>query len=38
MQGQWLKQAGFDIGGTLTVKIMGGCLVLLSGSDDTKIY
>ncbi|WP_338114276.1 SymE family type I addiction module toxin [Xenorhabdus indica] len=35
LKGQWLKQAGFDIGGTLTVKIMDGCLVLIPDSDDT---
>ncbi|WP_099120288.1 SymE family type I addiction module toxin [Xenorhabdus sp. KK7.4] len=33
---QWLKQAGFDVGGTLTVKIMDGCLVLIPDSDDTR--
>nr|WP_262947115.1 type I toxin-antitoxin system SymE family toxin [Xenorhabdus indica] len=37
LKGQWLKQAGFDIGGTLTVKIMDGCLVLIPDSDDTRI-
>ncbi|PHM49633.1 SymE family type I addiction module toxin [Xenorhabdus miraniensis] len=36
LKGQWLKQAGFEIGGTLTVKIMDGCLVLIPDSDDTK--
>ncbi|OTA18463.1 endoribonuclease [Xenorhabdus vietnamensis] len=36
LKGQWLKQAGFDIGGTLTVKIMEGCLVLIPDSDDTR--
>ncbi|WP_338805361.1 SymE family type I addiction module toxin [Xenorhabdus griffiniae] len=36
LKGQWLKQAGFDIGGTLTVKIMDGCLVLIPDSDDTR--
>ncbi|MBD1229606.1 type I toxin-antitoxin system SymE family toxin [Xenorhabdus griffiniae] len=35
LKGQWLKAAGFDIGGTLTVKIMAGCLVLIPDSDDT---
>ncbi|WP_426578127.1 SymE family type I addiction module toxin [Xenorhabdus stockiae] len=33
---QWLKQAGFDVGGTLTVKIMDGCLVLIPDSNDTR--
>ncbi|MCC8368416.1 type I toxin-antitoxin system SymE family toxin [Xenorhabdus sp. PB61.4] len=36
LKGQWLKQAGFEIGGTLTVKIMDGCLVLIPNSDDTR--
>ncbi|WP_438804861.1 SymE family type I addiction module toxin [Proteus mirabilis] len=33
---QWLKQVGFEIGGTLTVKIMDGCLVLIPDSDDSR--
>ncbi|MDC9598939.1 SymE family type I addiction module toxin [Xenorhabdus anantnagensis] len=36
LKGQWLKAAGFDIGGTLTVKIMDGCLVLIPDSDETQ--
>ncbi|MDC9603720.1 SymE family type I addiction module toxin [Xenorhabdus griffiniae] len=36
LKGQWLKQVGFEIGGTLTVKIMDGCLVLIPDSDDTR--
>ncbi|MBC8955021.1 SymE family type I addiction module toxin [Xenorhabdus sp. PB62.4] len=36
LKGQWLKQAGFDVGGTLTVKILDGCLVLIPDSDDTR--
>ncbi|PHM39917.1 SymE family type I addiction module toxin [Xenorhabdus miraniensis] len=36
LKGQWLKQAGFEIGGTLTVKIMDGCIVLIPDSDDTR--
>ncbi|MEQ1969170.1 SymE family type I addiction module toxin [Xenorhabdus nematophila] len=35
LKGQWLKTAGFEIGATLTVKIMEGCLVLIPDSDDT---
>ncbi|MCC8422922.1 SymE family type I addiction module toxin [Photorhabdus thracensis] len=35
LKGQWLKAAGFDIGGTLTVKVMNGCLVLIPDSDNT---
>ncbi|MDC9598101.1 SymE family type I addiction module toxin [Xenorhabdus anantnagensis] len=36
LKGQWLKAAGFDIGGTLTVKIMDGCIVLIPDSDGTR--
>ncbi|MBD2786195.1 type I toxin-antitoxin system SymE family toxin [Xenorhabdus sp. DI] len=36
LKGQWLKQAGFDIGGSVTVKIMDGCLVLIPDSDETS--
>ncbi|WP_099118750.1 SymE family type I addiction module toxin [Xenorhabdus ishibashii] len=36
LKGQWLKAAGFDIGGTLTVKIMEGCLVLIPDNDETN--
>ncbi|WP_338805444.1 SymE family type I addiction module toxin [Xenorhabdus griffiniae] len=36
LKGPWLKAAGFAIGGTLTVKIMDGCLVLIPDSDDTR--
>ncbi|AYA39735.1 SymE family type I addiction module toxin [Xenorhabdus nematophila] len=35
LKGQWLKQAGFNIGGSVTVKIMEGCLVLIPDSDET---
>ncbi|MBD2816641.1 type I toxin-antitoxin system SymE family toxin [Xenorhabdus sp. Flor] len=36
LKGQWLKQAGFDIGGSVTVKIMDGCLVLIPASSETN--
>ncbi|MBD2812696.1 type I toxin-antitoxin system SymE family toxin [Xenorhabdus sp. Vera] len=35
LKGQWLKQAGFDIGDSVMVKIMDGCLVLIPDSDET---
>ncbi|WP_338805377.1 SymE family type I addiction module toxin [Xenorhabdus griffiniae] len=35
LTGRWLKAAGFEIGGTLTVKIMNGCLVLIPDSNET---
>ncbi|MBD2816698.1 hypothetical protein ID850_18650 [Xenorhabdus sp. Flor] len=31
-----MKPLHFDIGGTLTVKIMDGCLVLIPDSDETN--
>ncbi|MBD2782879.1 type I toxin-antitoxin system SymE family toxin [Xenorhabdus sp. 38] len=36
LKGQWLKQAGFEIGDSVTVKIMDGCLVLIPDSDETN--
>ncbi|SFU84096.1 SymE family type I addiction module toxin [Xenorhabdus koppenhoeferi] len=35
LKGQWLKAAGFETGGSVTVKIMAGCLVLIPDSDET---
>ncbi|MBI6550808.1 SymE family type I addiction module toxin [Xenorhabdus lircayensis] len=36
LKGQWLKQAGFETGGSVTVKIMDGCLVLIPASSETN--
>ncbi|WP_045959712.1 SymE family type I addiction module toxin [Xenorhabdus poinarii] len=36
LTGRWLKTAGFEIGGSLTVKIMAGCLVLIPASSETN--
>ncbi|MGS0629694.1 MULTISPECIES: SymE family type I addiction module toxin [Photorhabdus] len=36
LKGQWLRQAGFNTGGQITVKVMDGCLVLIPDSDDTR--
>ncbi|NHB90370.1 SymE family type I addiction module toxin [Photorhabdus tasmaniensis] len=36
LKGQWLKQAGFDTGGQITVKVMDGCLVLIPDSEATQ--
>ncbi|MBI6550736.1 type I toxin-antitoxin system SymE family toxin [Xenorhabdus sp. VLS] len=36
LKGQWLKQAGFETGGAVTVKIMDGCLVLIPASSETN--
>ncbi|AYA39747.1 type I toxin-antitoxin system SymE family toxin [Xenorhabdus nematophila] len=38
LKGQWLKAAGFEIGGSVTVKIMEGCLVLIPDSDETNSF
>ncbi|MDE9429821.1 SymE family type I addiction module toxin [Xenorhabdus bovienii] len=36
LKGQWLKAAGFETGGSVTVKIMNGCLVLIPDNDETN--
>ncbi|WP_319931684.1 SymE family type I addiction module toxin [Xenorhabdus santafensis] len=36
LKAQWLKAVGFNIVGTLTVKIMDDCLVLIPDSDETN--
>ncbi|MBD2782895.1 type I toxin-antitoxin system SymE family toxin [Xenorhabdus sp. 38] len=36
LKGQWLKQAGFEIGDSVIVKIMDGCLVLIPASSETN--
>ncbi|MBC8954994.1 SymE family type I addiction module toxin [Xenorhabdus sp. PB62.4] len=36
LTGRWLKAAGFEIGDTLTVKIMDGCIVLIPDSDGAR--
>ncbi|RAW84524.1 endoribonuclease SymE [Photorhabdus laumondii subsp. clarkei] len=36
LKGQWLKQAGFNTGGQITVKVMDGCLVLIPDSEATQ--
>uniref|UniRef100_UPI0036DCF082 SymE family type I addiction module toxin n=1 Tax=Photorhabdus sp. RM322S TaxID=3342825 RepID=UPI0036DCF082 len=38
LKGQWLRQAGFNTGGQITVKVMDGCLVLIPDSDTTQHY
>ncbi|NRN29349.1 type I toxin-antitoxin system SymE family toxin [Photorhabdus heterorhabditis subsp. aluminescens] len=35
-KGQWLRQAGFNTGGQITVKVMDGCLVLIPDSEATQ--
>ncbi|HEM8302590.1 TPA: type I toxin-antitoxin system SymE family toxin [Providencia stuartii] len=36
LKGHWLKDAGFEIGFTFTVKILNGCLVLIPNSEDIR--
>ncbi|KMW72642.1 endoribonuclease [Photorhabdus luminescens subsp. luminescens] len=36
LKGQWLRQAGFNTGGQITVKVMDGCLVLIPESEATQ--
>ncbi|MDX8000936.1 type I addiction module toxin, SymE family [Xenorhabdus sp. Reich] len=36
LKGQRLKAAGFETVGSVTVKIMDGCLVLIPDSDETN--
>ncbi|CDL86671.1 SymE family type I addiction module toxin [Xenorhabdus cabanillasii] len=36
LKGNWLAEAGFETGGSVTVKIMDGCLVLIPDSDETN--
>ncbi|MBS9430957.1 SymE family type I addiction module toxin [Photorhabdus akhurstii] len=36
LKGQWLRQAGFNTGGQITVKVMDGCLVLIPDSEATQ--
>ncbi|OAT33424.1 SymE family toxin [Buttiauxella ferragutiae ATCC 51602] len=34
MKGKWLKEAGFETGVHLTVKISDGCIVIIKDSDE----
>ena len=34
MKGKWLKEAGFETGAHLTVKIADGCIVIIKDSDE----
>ena len=36
LSGKWLKEVGFDTGTGVTVKIAGGCIVLIPGNDEMK--
>lgn len=34
LKGKWLKEAGFETGAHLTVKISDGCIVIIKDSDE----
>ncbi|MCE0826396.1 type I toxin-antitoxin system SymE family toxin [Buttiauxella sp. A2-C2_NF] len=34
LKGKWLKEAGFETGAHLTVKIADGCIVFIKDSDE----
>ena len=34
LKGKWLKEAGFEMGTHLTVKISDGCIVLIKDSEE----
>ena len=36
LSGKWLKEVGFDTGTGVTVKIAGGCIVLIPDNDEMK--
>ncbi|MBK5144384.1 type I addiction module toxin, SymE family [Budviciaceae bacterium BWR-B9] len=36
LSGKWLKEAGFDTGTGVTVKITEGCIVLIPDNDEVK--
>ncbi|WP_333498793.1 SymE family type I addiction module toxin [Kluyvera sp. CHPC 1.2972] len=36
LSGKWLKEAGFDTGTGVTVKIAGDCIVLIPDNDEMK--
>ncbi|EMN8584547.1 TPA: SymE family type I addiction module toxin [Klebsiella aerogenes] len=36
LSGKWLREAGFDTGKPVTVKVMDGCIVLLPLSDKEE--
>ncbi|ELX2370964.1 SymE family type I addiction module toxin [Salmonella enterica] len=36
LKGDWLKEAGFDTGTGVTVKILEGCLILIAERDEVQ--
>ncbi|MDV2873386.1 SymE family type I addiction module toxin [Phytobacter diazotrophicus] len=36
LSGKWLREAGFDTGRQVSVKVMDGCIVLMTNSDKEQ--
>ncbi|EOE9767065.1 SymE family type I addiction module toxin, partial [Salmonella enterica subsp. enterica serovar Kentucky] len=36
LKGDWLTEAGFDTGASVTVKISEGCLILIAETDEVR--
>lgn len=36
LKGKWLREAGFDTGQQVTVKVMNGCIVLLAYNEQEQ--
>ncbi|HGY3716629.1 TPA: SymE family type I addiction module toxin [Citrobacter gillenii] len=36
LKGDWLKEAGFETGTSVTVKISEGCIVLMADTDEVR--
>jgi len=37
LKGKWLKEAGFETGAHLTVKISDGCIVIIKDSEEVDV-
>ena len=37
LSGKWLREAGFDTGRQVSVKVMDGCIVLMTDSDKEQM-
>ncbi len=37
LSGKWLREAGFDTGRQVSVKVMDGCIVLMTNSDKEQM-
>jgi toxic protein SymE len=36
LKGDWLKEAGFETGRGVTVKVLEGCLIIIADSDEVQ--